>query len=168
MSRALIKPGFIYISNKKHTTLKWGPDYSPLKQQKAEFLWDPFNMLLTFYGFSVLCLWVNCPFKSHPAHPSGTQPRSTSSRCCRTCQNVLLLNSLTLSSANMGPAELFFQPLLLLSLSYPSVFSNSFLICSTFLPVSAFIKGLPSFTTACSSPLPPSPSLCPHLLFRHQ
>lgn len=99
---------------------------------------------------------ADCPFKSRPAHPVGTQPQSTSSRCCKTCQNVLLLNSLTLPAANMGPvlcpapwASVFFAPpWCFLSTSVPLFFlflagTSYCLPLSPFLPLSSvFSKGL--------------------------
>lgn len=120
-----MRPRFIYFSNQLHRTLKGSCARGRIVSSEESAavscsLKEAFNILLTFYCFIVPCLWMNCPFKSHPAHPGGTQPQSMSSRCCKTCQNVLPLNSLTLPAANMGPVLCrAFQFLLLFALPLP-------------------------------------------------
>lgn len=72
---------------------------------------------------------MNRPLKSCPAHPSGTQPHSTSSHCSKPCQNVLIPKSLTLPAVNTGllstnlPELLIFSACLVMSLTLSSFFS---------------------------------------------
>lgn len=132
---------------------------SPWRKQSLTNFKEAFRVLLTLSCFIVSCLWVNCPFKSRPAHPSGTRAQSTSPRCWKTCQNVLLLNSLTLPDGGIQLSFLGFLSVFFLCLVFnPSSFNvpcSYYCFFSSLHRSSVFSLQLFSATCSCLSlPLP--------------
>lgn len=145
---ALVRPRFIYFSSKQPRTFNRRSSWvHPLTKPVSWIFKRLSNVLLTLYCFIVLRLWANCPFKSHPAHPSGTQPQSTSSRRWKTCQKC--------SAAELSdpPCCLHGSFLSFLCVFFVSLACSVTLFLQLYLPLpssfASFLPHFPSFTT-CS------------------